>query len=266
MKNLFGALGVLGYIVYFGIGLFQLAAIYGFLEDYWGWPFLLSAIGGLIVAYIPIIGSICGVLGAIYVWRWEVWQAILLFCWPIIFMFCGGFIGFIGYILDNIRQKYNIKDILFEQPPKDRIDITPSLPQTNKLSDTQEHTSTSIEQPLTPNPIQNKKSFIRKLRYGEYSLFKTFWLFGAGVTILIKFITNYLSFIYTEFGRTEYIIIFLLWFICISIYSVNLYIGTWRAADKYNGPRVWKILAKIFVCIWWVMFFLSVTSLYLLFI
>ena len=77
MKNLFGALGVLGYIVYFGIGLFQLAAIYGFLEDYWGWPFLLSAIGGLIVAYIPIIGSICGVLGAIYVWRWEVWQAIL---------------------------------------------------------------------------------------------------------------------------------------------------------------------------------------------
>lgn len=268
MKNLFGTLGVLGYIVYLGIGLFQLAAIYSFLEDYWGWPFLLSAIGGLIVAYIPVLGSICGVLGAIYVWRWEVWQAILLFCWPIIFMFCGGFGGFIAYILDNIFKKNNIKDTPFEQSPREIIDIDTS--KTNDLSGTQEHILPPIEQPLDPNPIQNKKSFIRKLRYGEYSLPKTFWLFGIGAFIVFgifgQMLSSYsiMSFIYREFGRTGFYIIYLGWFICFCIYAVNVYIGVWRSSEVYTGLKLWKILAKIIVCFWWAMFFLSILNVLLL--
>lgn len=51
--------------------------------------------------------------------------------------------------------------------------------------------------------------------------------------------------------------VFLVYLVAVYFYSINLYMGTWRAANKYTGKAIWKILAKILVCLWWVILILQ---------
>jgi hypothetical protein len=76
------ALGLLGVIVYFGMGLLQMAAILGGIEEWWGWPWWIAIFVALPISYIPILGTIVGIMGAIKSFEWEPLTAILLFCWP----------------------------------------------------------------------------------------------------------------------------------------------------------------------------------------
>lgn len=69
----------IGFIVYIVVGLFQLAAIMAGLESWWGLHWIVAAPIAFIVSYIPLVGSIVGMVGAVDVWRWEWWQAGLLF-------------------------------------------------------------------------------------------------------------------------------------------------------------------------------------------
>lgn len=76
-------------ICYFGIGLLQLAAIFGFFSDYWGWWIIPSFIAAMFVAYIPLVGSIAGVITASTVWHWEWYWAALLFFFPLALFVLG---------------------------------------------------------------------------------------------------------------------------------------------------------------------------------
>lgn len=78
MKGVFSTAAAIGFFI---MGLVQLAAAYAFLVDYWAWPTLLAAPICLIFAYTPLVGSICGFLGALYAWNWEWWHAAILFFW-----------------------------------------------------------------------------------------------------------------------------------------------------------------------------------------
>ena len=73
--------GCLFYIVYLGMGLLQLAAICGGIKIWLGWPGLLAGIAALFVAYIPIVGTVLGIFGAVKAWDWSWTAAILFFCW-----------------------------------------------------------------------------------------------------------------------------------------------------------------------------------------
>lgn len=79
-----GTLGCLFQIVYFGMGLLQLAAIIGGIEDWWGWPWWLAILIAFPVAYIPILGTVVGIMGAVESFGWSVGTSIALFCWPYI--------------------------------------------------------------------------------------------------------------------------------------------------------------------------------------
>src|SRR5688572_24982236 len=70
---------IIGYLIYLGVGVVQLFAIMDGLEHWLGLPGFIAGIGGLFLAYIPIVGTIVGFIGAIDVWGWEWWQAALLF-------------------------------------------------------------------------------------------------------------------------------------------------------------------------------------------
>jgi hypothetical protein len=65
----------IGFIVYIVVGLFQLAAIMAGLESWWGLHWIIAAPVAFIISYIPLVGSIVGMVGAMDVWRWEWWQA-----------------------------------------------------------------------------------------------------------------------------------------------------------------------------------------------
>jgi len=76
------ALKNFGCVIYVLVGLMQLAAIYEGLERWLHIPWWISAVVGLTVAGIPIIGTIAGVMGAIKGWGWSLWGALALFGWP----------------------------------------------------------------------------------------------------------------------------------------------------------------------------------------
>ncbi|UCZ68341.1 hypothetical protein K8U55_12590 [Klebsiella pneumoniae] len=78
----------IGFIVYIVVGLFQLAAIMAGLESWWGLHWIIAAPIAFIISYIPLVGSIVGMVGAMDVWRWEWWQAGLLFFGGLVFCYC----------------------------------------------------------------------------------------------------------------------------------------------------------------------------------
>lgn len=83
-------------------------------------------------------------------------------------------------------------------------------------------------------------AFMQQMRNGELGLAKTFWLYGVlgSVVWQIMFIST-LIFVVPAF------IVGPLWIYYIVI---NL-IGVWNAANTYQGPGVWPILAKIAVAL-----------------
>ena len=91
-------------VSYFGVGLLQLAAVYGFFNDYWGWWAIPSFFAAMFVAYIPIIGAIAGVITATMVWQWDRYWAALLFFFPIVLFVLSLGIAGISSLFGGHRQ------------------------------------------------------------------------------------------------------------------------------------------------------------------
>ena len=83
-----------GMLVYFGMGLVQLAAIFTGIDEVLGVGWFLSAVIGLCVTYIPLIGTIGGLWGAMEGWGWSFWEAGILFFGPwIMVLIIGGIVA-----------------------------------------------------------------------------------------------------------------------------------------------------------------------------
>ena len=76
-------------IAYFIVGLAQLFAVQDWFINYLDWGSVVSFIAALSMTYIPLLGSILGVIGAHEYWGWSWLAAILLFFWyvPVFFIF-----------------------------------------------------------------------------------------------------------------------------------------------------------------------------------
>ena len=68
-------------IAYIVIGIVQLFAIMDGIGHALGVGKFLSFIIALFVTYIPVVGSILGVYGAIEAWDWGLLQSLVLFFW-----------------------------------------------------------------------------------------------------------------------------------------------------------------------------------------
>ena len=82
-------------IAYFVIGLVQLFAIVDGIGYALSVGKVISFIVALLITYIPLLGSIVGVYGAVNVWDWSIWQAGVLFFWYVpvfIIMMAAGYI------------------------------------------------------------------------------------------------------------------------------------------------------------------------------
>ena len=90
MKN---GLSALGCIVYAVMGIIQIAATVTGFKAWWGWNDFFAILGAVFVGYLPVIGTIMGIMGAVKGWHWQPLLAILFFCWPVIlyvFITMGG--------------------------------------------------------------------------------------------------------------------------------------------------------------------------------
>ncbi len=81
-SNFIGLLAGFIPLIYFGIGLLQLAAIQSGIIDWWGWHWLIAIFVAFPIAYIPVVGTVVGIMGAIKSWGWSPMLSIFLFGWP----------------------------------------------------------------------------------------------------------------------------------------------------------------------------------------
>ncbi|QPT15237.1 hypothetical protein I6G37_09975 [Serratia rubidaea] len=94
----------IGFIIYMGIGLVQLAAVMAGLETWWGLNSIIAFILAAIIAYIPLLGTVVGMAGAMQAWHWEWWQAGGLFFGALIFTFALGGISGLAEWFSNRRR------------------------------------------------------------------------------------------------------------------------------------------------------------------
>ena len=107
-------------------------------------------------------------------------------------------------------------------------------------------TDENVRQTVNNQPQLKEKGFFKKLKNGDFGLAKTYWLYG----VLVGFIIGVLEQIILAIMRKDGIIlVFIISLISAIYYFFFQYPGVWRAAKKYNGPKIWVILAQITVII-----------------
>lgn len=90
------------------------------------------------------------------------------------------------------------------------------------------------------NSSSESGGFFSKLTRGYYGLPKTYWLFGALGNLLLLFPIAVAV-------AAESMPILVLAIIASVVYSLAVLVGIWKASDKYLGPKLWAVLAKIAV-------------------
>ena len=68
-----------GFLIFWFISLFQMAAIMSGLQSWTGMVDIASAIMAAFLTLIPVVGQILGVAGSIHAWGWDWWIAALVF-------------------------------------------------------------------------------------------------------------------------------------------------------------------------------------------
>ena len=92
-----------------------------------------------------------------------------------------------------------------------------------------------------------KRAMITQLWRGEIPLWKTFWLFGAGggLAIGLPIFGAMLALTDVPDDTTASVFLAALGFLLVNLTWV--FVGIWRAANKYQGEKAWVVLAKIAV-------------------
>lgn len=105
-------------------------------------------------------------------------------------------------------------------------------------------------------------TILRKLYEGEYSLSKSYWLFGNVVPFLLFALMLGIIFGFSssnpltklrmlDFKPEGYVALMATIFLSIItlIYIFISTVGVWRSATKHSGRKLWAILAKITIVI-----------------
>lgn len=86
-------------------------------------------------------------------------------------------------------------------------------------------------------------NIFKKLWRGEYSLAKTYWLFGVVVNVFLGFPINLYDVI-TPQSQVQYAYYLIGYLALYAIYNVIACVGLWRSASSYQGPAGWKYFSK----------------------
>jgi len=89
--------------------------------------------------------------------------------------------------------------------------------------------------------ISVSNNLFSKLAKGDFGLAKTYWLYGVLVGTVINIIAKLIA------SRAVLLVLLLGY----TVYGVPVLLGIWRASDRYAGPTVWAVLAKIAVVLGW---------------
>jgi hypothetical protein len=90
---------------------------------------------------------------------------------------------------------------------------------------------------------------IKRLWGGEVSLGCVFWLYGVLVGFLFNLLFAAILLFYASISASVPFLSAIVWILTIIyfIYLIFIYLVIWRTAGKYQGKKVWSILARICV-------------------
>ena len=111
------------------------------------------------------------------------------------------------------------------------------------------NTSTPLQSPKTDpykTDISQEKGFLKKLRDGDYGLAKTYWIYGIIVSVIFGFILRLLL---MAMGKDGLLLAFGLIIIGVIYTAFYQAPGLWRAARRYQGPKIWAILGQVIAVI-----------------
>lgn len=100
-----GVLSTVAVVSYLVIGLVQFFAMYDFFREYWGWWSIPSGLASMFVSYMPLVGSIAGVVAATNVWGWSLINSLLLFFFPIVIMLIVGVLVGFGNLVSSLAKR-----------------------------------------------------------------------------------------------------------------------------------------------------------------
>jgi hypothetical protein len=99
----------------------------------------------------------------------------------------------------------------------------------------------SVPQPV--DTLDPTDSFLGNLWSGNYTLVKTYWLFGfaGGIAIAILYIALV--------GITRSALVAFLGLVGLWGWQIFISVAIWRSAGKYTGSKGWSVLARVAVVI-----------------
>ena len=86
----------LGCVIWLVVGTLQLFATFAGFQYWLGVNWVVAIILAAVTSYIPLVGTVLGMVGAIYVWGWPWWEATLLFFGSFLLMTALGGLGAVG--------------------------------------------------------------------------------------------------------------------------------------------------------------------------
>lgn len=254
------------WIAYIVMGLIQIAALMEALHHFFGFWKFFAFLGAAFLSYIPLVGSILGMLAAKQVWHWPWWQAIALFMWmPLLFLCTSG----LAVFLSLFKRK--------PSAPSPTIDTEPAIRHPaydvrqapfSEPSPGAEYAAEQIDEPQEQAPVkpaepsqqilrQKRNTFILiRLFAGELPLWGAYWIGGVAMGILFN-LSQDLVFsrrALLVFGHSGYPVFLYIYFFLYVFYFAISQIGIWRSATNYEG-RFWRwapLLAKGSVGLGWI--------------
>lgn len=225
--------GFVFWLLYVAVGLVQLSATYDGLRYWLGWHWLVLAPLAFIVGYIPLLGSIAGMVGAHMIWRWEVLPSLLLFFW-----YVPLYAGFL------------VTSYFFNSPRKASSTTVASSGEIEMAVG--QDSSTAIVVPAKRN------IFIRAFN-GDLKLWVTYWIFGVIVLKIVEVMivfgfgertANFWAYLVHNYGMIAFQTIAIALALLVIAYKVAIIRGIWTSASRYAGPKAWAVLAKVLMVLW----------------
>jgi hypothetical protein len=88
---------------------------------------------------------------------------------------------------------------------------------------------------------------ITQLWRGEIELWKTFRLFGVGGGLALGLPIFSAMLALTDVPDDDTALVFIAALGFLFVYLTRVFVGIWRASNKYQGEKAWVVLAKIAV-------------------
>jgi len=82
-----------------------------------------------------------------------------------------------------------------------------------------------------------QQAFFSSLANGDFGLARTYWLYGVLIGGIMQVIFPMVMFVGDSAA----------WSIVCTAYMIPVLVGTWRAANRYQGSRIWAVLGQIWV-------------------